>query len=190
MIAIRNERLSDAAARETLLDRAYGPARFAKTSARLREGRLPAEGLSFVATEGGKLIGTVRLWNVWAGPARPALLLGPLAVDPAQRKRGIGAALIRHALAAARKLGHRAVLLVGDAPYYGRFGFSADKTGALWMPGPCEPTRLLALELQSGALAGARGPISASGARLPRPDLAVPVAAARKPVHRRSRRAA
>lgn len=190
MITIRNERTSDIAAREALLDRAYGPARFAKTSARLREGRWPAENLSFVATARGKLVGTVRLWHVAAGPGCPALLLGPLAVDPAHRNRGIGAALMQRAIAAARKLGHRAVLLVGDAPYYGRFGFSAEKTGALWMPGPYEQTRLLALELQSGALAGARGPISATGARLSGPDRAAPAAAARRPVHRRSQHAA
>jgi len=190
MIAIRNERVSDIAAREALLDRAYGPARFTKTSARLREDRLPAEGLSFVATERGKLVATVRLWNVSAGPGRAALLLGPLAVDPACQGRGIGAALIRHAIAAARQLGHRAVLLVGDAPYYSRFGFSADAAGALWMPGPFEQARLLALELAPGALAGARGLISATGAFAPKPDIAALVAAERKAVNKRTPRAA
>jgi predicted N-acetyltransferase YhbS len=190
MIAIRNERISDFAAREALLDRAYGPARFTKTSARLREDRLPAEGLSFVATERGKVIGTVRLWSVSAGPGRAALLLGPLGVDPACQGRGIGAALMQHAIAAARKLGHRAVLLVGDAPYYGRFGFSADATGALWMPGPYEQARLLALELVPGALDGVRGLIGATGALAPKPDIAALVAAERKAVNKRTSRAA
>lgn len=190
MIAIRNERLSDFDAREALLDRAYGPARFAKTSARLREDRLPAEGLSFVATEGRKLVGTVRLWHVSAGPARPALLLGPLAVDPAHQGKGLGGKLMQHAINAARMRGHGAILLVGDAPYYGRFGFSAEKTGSLWMPGPYEQSRLLALEVMPGALDGARGLIGATGRFVPKPDIATLVAAARKTVNKRTSRAA
>jgi len=190
MIAIRNERLSDAAAREALLDRAYGSARFTKSSARLRENRLPAEGLSFVAVDGRKLVGTARLWNVSAGPGCPALLLGPLAVDPARQGHGIGAALMRHAIVAARELGHRAVLLIGDAPYYSRFGFSAEQTGALWMPGPYEQSRLLALELVPGALEGARGLIGATGAMAPKPDIAALISAERKAVNKRTPRAA
>src|SRR6188508_3062478 len=94
------------------------------------------------------------------GPSRPALLLGPLAVHPDWRQRGIGAALVRRALAHARMLGHGAVLLVGDACYYGRFGFSVEKTGGLWMPGRYDRDRLLAHELRPGALDGARGLIS------------------------------
>ena len=95
-----------------------------------------------------------------------ALLLGPLAVDPALKNAGIGSALMRHAVAEARRLGHRAILLVGDAPYYERFGFSAEKTGALAMPGPYEKHRLLALELQADALDGAHGVIRAAGRRI------------------------
>ena len=135
MVTIREEKIADVAAREALLDEAYGAARFAKASERLREGRLPADGLSLVAVEHGRLVGTVRLWNVSAGPGRAALLLGPLAVHPAHRNRGIGSALVRRAIARARLAGHGAILLVGDAPYYGRFGFSARPTGGLWMPG-------------------------------------------------------
>jgi predicted N-acetyltransferase YhbS len=172
MIAIRPETKRDAAAREALLDEAFGAARFAKTAQRLREGRLPAEQLSLVACRDGKLIGTVRLWNISAGPGRPALLLGPLAVARQYRNAGVGAALIRHALAAASERGHGAVLLVGDTPYYGRFGFSADKTGALRLPGPYERHRLLACELKSGALDGARGLVSATGRPAPTPALA------------------
>src|SRR5258708_20083912 len=144
MITIRNERSTDIAARERLLDAALGPARAAKSSDRLREGRLPAEGLSLIAEDDNCVVGTVRLWHVVAGPARPALLLGPLAVDDAWRGRGIGAALMRRATEAAQRLGHKAVLLVGDAPYYGRFGFSADQTGALCMPRPYAKSSLLA----------------------------------------------
>src|SRR5262245_2072350 len=173
MVSIRNERPADVAAREALLDVAYGPSRFTKTSARLREDRLPADALAFVAVERGRVVGTVRLWHVWAGPSCPALLLGPLAVDPDCRNRGIGSMLVRHAIAAARRLGHGAVLLVGDAPFYGRFGFAAHKTAALWMPGRYEPHRLLAHELVPGALDGARGLISAAGELAPKPELDV-----------------
>ena len=157
MITIRQEKPTDAGARERLLDAAYGPVRFTKPSQQLREGQAPAAGLSFVAGEDGRVVGTVRLWPVAAGAGRQALLLGPLAVDPAYRNRGIGSALMRRALSDARRRRHRAVLLVGDAPYYGRFGFSAEKTGGLWLPGPYEAHRLLGHELAAGALDGARG---------------------------------
>ena len=168
MVTIRNERSTDIAARERLLDAAFGPARFAKASERLREGRFPASGLSFTAIDNGRVVGTTRLWDVSAGPGRSALLLGPLAVAADARGRGIGASLVHRALREAKRLGHRSVLLVGDAPYYGRFGFSADKTGALRLPGPYEQHRLLALELRAGALDGARGLIRATGERLPK----------------------
>jgi len=138
----------------------------------LREGRLPADGLSLVAAERGRLIGTVRLWHVAAGPERPALLLGPLAVSPQRRNRGIGSALMRRALQEMRRLGHRAVILVGDAPYYSRFGFTAAKTKKLWLPGPFEADRLLGLELAPGALDGAHGLIGPTGRLAPKPDLA------------------
>jgi len=176
MVTIRQERARDIDAREELLDRTFGEARFAKASERLREDRMPADGLSFVAENHRRVVGTVRLWHVCAGPARPALLLGPLAVDGALRGLGTGAALMARATEAARRLGHTAVLLVGDAPYYGRFGFSAEKTGALWLPGPFEKHRLLARELVPGALDGARGLIGAAGALAPKPDLAALVA--------------
>jgi predicted N-acetyltransferase YhbS len=163
MVTIREEKLSDALAREVLLDAAYGADRFTKTSERLREGRLPAAGLSLVAVHHGTIIGTIRLWPVAAGPARAALLLGPLAVHPEHRNRGIGATLMRRAIARARLAGHHVILLVGDAAYYGRFGFTAASTGELWMPGRFQRERLLALELRPGALAGAHGLIAATG---------------------------
>ena len=170
MVTIRNETHGDVEAREQLLDRVWGSSRFEKTAERLREGRSPAAGLSLVAEENRNLVGTVRLWHVCAGPGRTALLLGPLAVDEGCRGRGIGGALMRRALAAAQRRGHRAVLLVGDAPYYERFGFSADKMGALWLPGPCERHRLLGCELVPGALDGARGLIGATGRATPKPE--------------------
>jgi predicted N-acetyltransferase YhbS len=173
---IRKEMTKDIPAREALIDRAFGEQRHAKASERLREGRLPACGLSFVAVKNNRVVGTVRLWHVSAGPARPALLLGPLAVDDAWRGLGIGAALMRRATEAAHRLGHKAVLLVGDAAYYGRFGFTDEKTGGLWMPGPYERDRLLARELVPGALDGARGLINATGERTLIPDLAALIA--------------
>jgi len=167
-ITIRQERSTDIPARERLLDTALGPARFAKPSERVREGRFAADGLSFAAIENGRAVGTVRLWNVTAGPGRPALLLGPLAVAADARNRGIGHTLMQRALREARTRKHGAVLLVGDAAYYGRFGFSAEQTGALRLPGPYEQDRLLGLELKRGALDGARGLIRASGDRIPK----------------------
>lgn len=169
MTTIRNERPADRNGREALLDLAYGPVRHTKPSARLRADRLPADGLSLVARERGSIVGSVRLWHVNAGINRPALLLGPLAVHPDSRRRGLGAALVRRALADAGKLGHTAVLLVGDASYYGRFGFSAAKTGGLRLLGVDDQARLLACELTPGALDGARGYVRATGRRTPVP---------------------
>jgi predicted N-acetyltransferase YhbS len=161
--AIRAERGSDAAAREALLDVCFGASRHARICQRLRDGRLPAEGLAFAVRHQGRLVGTIRLWHVRAG-GQAALMLGPLAVDPSCRAFGIGAALMDHALAAAKARGHGALILLGDAPYYSRFGFSAQKTGELSLPGPFERDRLLGLELREGALDGARGLIVPAGA--------------------------
>jgi predicted N-acetyltransferase YhbS len=161
-LAVRGERASDVAAREALLDASFGDNRHLRTCQRLRDGQAPAEGLALSALSRGRLVGTVRLWHVSAGGV-PALVLGPLAVDPSCRKLGIGRALVQRALAAAKARGCGAVLLLGDAPYYGRFGFSARKTGELRLPGPFEPDRLLALELREGALDGAWGMIVPTG---------------------------
>jgi predicted N-acetyltransferase YhbS len=165
--SIEQEKVGDVYAREALLDRAMGPKRKRKSSEKLRRGRLPAEGLAFVARdEFGGVVGTVRLWNVATGNGVAALLLGPLAVAPQYAGAGIGSALMRHAIAEAARLEHGAVLLVGDAPYYARFGFSAGKTGAMSMPGPYETARFLALELKDGALDGAHGTLVASGRKV------------------------
>ncbi|MBV8663737.1 MAG: N-acetyltransferase, partial [Hyphomicrobiales bacterium] len=129
-----------------------------------REGRLPAEGLALVAEDGAALVGTVRLWPVCAGGV-DALLLGPLAVARSHRGLGTGANLMREAIARAAASGHRAILLVGDAPYYARFGFSAALTARLALPGPVERARFLALELTRAALRGAEGLVVATGAR-------------------------
>jgi len=125
--AIRAERALDVVAREALLDACFGDDRHTRTCQRLRDGRAPAEGLSLSAVRQGRLVGTLRLWHVSAGGI-PALMLGPLAVEASSRQLGVGAALMDHALAAAKARGHRAVILLGDAPYYARFGFSNRKT--------------------------------------------------------------
>jgi predicted N-acetyltransferase YhbS len=163
--AIRAERASDVVAREALLDACFGENRHTRTCQRLRDGRAPAEGLAFSALAQGRLVGTVRLWHVSAGGTR-ALVLGPLAVDDTCRQLGVGAALMDHALAAATARGHRAVILLGDEPYYARFGFSSAKTGELSLPGPFERDRLLGLELSEGALDGAWGMIVPTNASL------------------------
>src|ERR1700722_5946128 len=159
---IRAERASDVVAREALLDACFGPNRHARTCQRLRDRRAPAEGLAFSAARNGRLVGTLRLWHVSAGDTR-ALVLGPLAVDASCRELGVGAALMTNALAAAKARGHGAVILLGDAPYYARFGFSALKTSELSLPGPFERDRLLGLELCDGALDGAWGMIAPTG---------------------------
>ena len=159
---IRGERASDVAAREALLDAGFGDNRHLRPCQRLRDGRVPAQGLAFSAVRERRVVGTVRLWHVSAGGI-PALMLGPLAVEVSSRKFGAGAALMDHALAAAKARGHRAVILLGDAPYYARFGFSGAKTRELSLPGPFERDRLLGLELSEGALDGAWGMIEATG---------------------------
>ena len=164
-LVIRSERASDVATREALLDACFGENRSLRTCQRLRDGRAPAEGLAFSAVRQGRLVGTVRLWHVSAGGV-PALVLGPLAVEPACRELGAGRALMNHALAAAKARGHGAVILLGDASYYARFGFSGAKTGGLSLPGPFERDRLLGLELREGALDEARGMIMPAGASM------------------------
>ena len=165
--AIRAERASDVVAREALLDACFGDNRHTRTCQRLRDGRAPAEGLALSVVRQGRLVGTVRLWHVSAG-GKPALMLGPLAVDAGCRALGIGAALMVRALEIARQRGHGAVILLGDAPYYARFGFSGAKTAELSLPGPFERDRLLGLELCDGALDDAWGMIASDGAVAPK----------------------
>lgn len=166
-VRIDDETRADVVAREALLDAAFGPARFRKTCERLRVGRTPARGLALAARAGNQLVGTLRLWHVNAGGVE-ALMLGPLAVDASQRGRGIGDALMREAIARATALGHRAIILVGDAPYYAKFGFSRDGVTRLAMPGPVELDRFLGLELTPGAFDDARGRVVATGRKTAR----------------------
>lgn len=170
MVVYASELPGDFVAREIMLDEVFGPARLRKSSERIRSGRRPADGLALAAHDGDRLVGTVRLWHAEANDSgTPVLLLGPLAVAPDRQGTGIGAALMRLAIARARELGHGAVLLVGDEPYYRRFGFSTDGMADLAMPGPFERARFLGLELAAGHLAGARGVLRPTGALVAAP---------------------
>jgi len=181
MIRIEAEAPAEAGARENLLDLAFGLRRSAKTSQRLRDDRMPADGLAYSAKNAsGRVVGTIRLWHISAGAKRPALLLGPLAVHPSYRRKGVGSALVRETLAKAKALGHTAVLLVGDEPFYRRFGFCRALTEQLRLPGPFERERFLGLELAPGALAGARGVVTATGAPAPATAPALPTAVPRR----------
>ncbi len=144
---------------EKLDERAFGPGRFTRTAYRLREGVGPVPALSFVARVGKFLVGANIITPITCGGA-PALLLGPLTVEPAFRSRGIGERLIRQSLDAARAQGHRLVILVGDEPYYSRFGFKRAPMGRILLPGPVDPARVLYCELMDGAFEGVKGPVT------------------------------
>ena len=157
-LTILAEQAEDDAAIEKLCERTFGPGRFARTAYRLREIAAHRRELSFTARIGTLLVGSVRLTPVRIGGV-PALLLGPLTVEPPFREHGIGAALIEASLAAAKKAGARLVLLVGDEPYYGRLGFKKVPRGLVKLPGPVDPERVLVAELADGAFANVSGPV-------------------------------
>jgi predicted N-acetyltransferase YhbS len=160
-LTILPEAPDDGPAIDRLNARTFGPGRFAKSAYRLREQGPHAPELSFTARVGTLLVGSVRLSPILIGEA-PALLLGPLTVEPPFRDRGIGQALIARALAEAKNKGHRLVLLVGDAPYYGKAGFKPIPEGRAIMPGPVDPARLLIAELAPDAFEGVSGLIRAA----------------------------
>ncbi|KAA5602192.1 GNAT family N-acetyltransferase [Blastochloris sulfoviridis] len=156
-IAILSESPEDAPAVERLNDHAFGPGRYVRAAFRLREGVPHVAAASFIARVGTLLVGSVRLSPITIG-ATPALVLGPLTVDPDFRSRGIGGALVARALDASRTLGHRLVLLVGDEPYYAKLGFKRVPRGRVIMPGPVDKDRILIAELEDGAFEGVSGP--------------------------------
>lgn len=157
-LVIRAEQPEDAPRVEALVAKAFGPGRYAKSAYRLREGVDPQTGLSFVAIEEGILRGSVRFWPVSIGET-PALLLGPLAVQSDQRGRGIGVALMQSGIEQARSLGHRAIILIGDPPYYARVGFAPLPRDSVRFPGPVDKGRILALALVEGALESLKGEV-------------------------------
>lgn len=164
---------------EHINEEAFGPGRFARAAYRIREGGPHERDLSFVALHQGRAIASVRLTRIAAGTGR-ALLLGPLAVRPPFKNLGIGRKLMAIAADAARQAGHRLIVLVGDEPYYGPLGYGVVLPGRLAMPRPVDPRRLLALELQPGALQAFSGEVTHAdqaqrrqeghGDALPRPD--------------------
>lgn len=159
MFRLMRERPGDAAEVEWLLDLAFAPGRTALSSYRLREGVPPvAELCTLVRDEHDALAGCIRYWPIRIGDSgAPALLLGPVAVHPTRQGEGIGALLMRETLAQAAKSGWKRVLLVGDLPYYSRFGFSRDPARSMDFPAPYNPDRLLAKPLQPGAFDGCSG---------------------------------
>jgi len=158
------------AAVEALLDRAFGPGRFARTAYAVRGAASALPPLSFAALDGGALVGSVQCWPVAltldAGGAVPLVMVGPVAVDPARQQGGLGRRLMATALAAAARTGEdRALMLIGDPEYYDRFfGFTADRTGQWRLPGPVERRRLLARGAEVPDAAGILGPRTAARA--------------------------
>lgn len=155
MITLQPERPEDWWEVEELYDLCFAPGREALSSYRLRDGIPPVARLSLVARDGlGILAGAIRHWPVRVG-GLPVLLLGPVAVHPTRQGEGLGAMLIGNSLARAEEWDR--VLLVGDAPYYGRFGFS--KLDGVVMPPPTNPDRVLGRELRPGAWSNLAGDV-------------------------------
>lgn len=157
-ITLLTDNPADDAAIERLVARTFGPGRFARTAYRLREGNPHRRDLSFTAYIGTMLVGSVRLTPIVIGEV-PALLLGPLTVEPPFRSHGIGRRLVERSLEAAKADGARLVLLVGDEPYYGRMGFKRVPHGQVQLPGPVDPARVLVCALDETPLDAVRGAV-------------------------------
>jgi predicted N-acetyltransferase YhbS len=157
---LKAERPEDLPLCDALVERAFGPGRFVKTAERLRERNAPLHDLSFVAWVDDEAVGSVRMWPIHIGDS-PAVLLGPFAVEDAWRSQGLGAQLIEAACEAAEAAGVGVVLLVGDAPYFGKFGFETAPHGRAVLPGPVDGGRVLWRALRPGALEGVEGAVRA-----------------------------
>ena len=157
-LSIKPETADDALAIERLHERTFGPGRYARSAYRLREGRGHSLALSFTARVNTLLVGSVRLTPITIGETK-ALLLGPLTVEPAFRERGVGGGLIDRAIKEAAANRHRLIVLVGDEPYYGKYGFKKVPKGRVKMPGPVDPERLLVAELAGGAFTDVSGDV-------------------------------
>ncbi|MCQ2003576.1 GNAT family N-acetyltransferase [Rhizobium sp. NRK18] len=131
---------------EVINEEAFGPGRFTRAAARIREQGPHTRSLSYVCEDNGEVIASVRMTPVNAGSVK-GHLLGPLAVRPSHKNIGIGRELVRIAVAAARRAGSEAVILVGDPPYYGPLGFEKVAYGALEFPGPVDPGRVLVVPI-------------------------------------------
>jgi predicted N-acetyltransferase YhbS len=159
VIRLLIEKPQDRTEVEYLFDLAFAPGRTALSSYRLREGVEPVGPLCLIARdEYDSIAGAIRYWPILIGEASvPALLLGPVAVHPTRQGEGIGALLVAESLERARELGWTRVVLVGDEPYYQRFGFTRDAARGLAFPPPTNPDRLLARALDEGAFEGVEG---------------------------------
>lgn len=160
-VTIRPAAPVDIAAIQALQPLAFGPGRFTRTAYRVREGLPLVSRFCLVAVSGSELIAAIRFTEVTIGGASGALLLGPLAVAPAYVGRGYGRQLVADGLANAKASGVRLSVLVGNEPYYARFGFVLVPAGQITLPGPVDPMRILATELEPGALADYRGVVMA-----------------------------
>ena len=145
---------------DALIDAAFGPGRYAKAAERLRETNAPLLDLSMVALEADEVVGCSRIWPIHIGE-RSALLLGPFAVTPKYRSKGLGGALVEKCCEAAKEAGHDLMLLVGDAPYFEKLGFKPVDMKQVSMPGPVNPRRVLVRELKAGAAEGLSGEVTA-----------------------------
>jgi predicted N-acetyltransferase YhbS len=157
-LAFARERLQDGPLVDDLIDRAFGPGRYAKSAERLREGNRPRLDLSLCAWDGQALVGCARQWPILIGETA-AVFLGPFAVEAAWRGRGLGAALIVRADALSAEAGERLTLLVGDMAYFGQFGFAPVEPGQVALPGPVDPRRVLWRAHRPGALDGVSGKV-------------------------------
>lgn len=156
---IRLETDGDAQMLSQLSAEAFGPGRFTRSAYRVREGIPPVRTLCLCGLLDQRLVGGIRFTAIRIGATEGGALLGPLVVDPAEKGKGFGKALVEEGLARARSEGFSLVLLVGDMPYYGRFGFQPVPPGQIILPGPVDPARLLAVELVPGAVAGMIGAV-------------------------------
>jgi predicted N-acetyltransferase YhbS len=152
------EDASHDAAIEIINEEAFGPGRFARAAARIREQGPHDRSLSYICADNGETIASVRMTPVMAGSIK-GHLLGPLAVRPSHKNMGIGRELVRIAVEAARRQGSEAVILVGDPPYYQPLGFEKVRYGALEFPGPVDPARVLVVPMAEGVHAGLAGTI-------------------------------
>ncbi len=168
-LTIRAETPADEQAIERLHERTFGPGRFVLSAYRLREHVEHRLDLSFTARIGTLLVGSVRQLPICIGDT-PALLLGPLTVEPPFRERGIGKALLERALKDSKAAGQRLIVLVGDEPYYKRVGFRRIPRGRATMPGPVDYGRLLIAELVDGAFENVSGAIRPDWSAVPIPD--------------------
>ncbi|MCB1505895.1 MAG: N-acetyltransferase [Hyphomicrobiaceae bacterium] len=162
MLTIRPVCAADMDAISALHKSAFGPGRYARTAYRVREGNALFSPHCRAAFLGDELVAALRFTPVTIGGKEGTLLLGPVAVDPDKKGSGYGRAVISRAIEDARSAGFHLVVLVGDMPYYGRFGFTPVPQGQITFPGPVNPMRILALELSEGALAGYRGNLAAT----------------------------